>query len=127
MHLLFIDYDWNNLRVMQNVFELWGYTVTICSNKTQVGQIHDRESFDAIITELHIPGENPAELISLMRRRWTKTPIIVLTENHSVKFAIQAMKDGANDVLQKPMEPEQLRGFLAGMMGPLRGEGMSAS
>ena len=113
MHLLFIDYDSNGLKVMQHVFELWGYEVTICATQSQLINILDGNTFDAIITELNIPGSSPGEIISLLRQKQSDTPIIVLTENHSVKSAIQAIKDGANDVLQKPIDLEHLRNILS--------------
>ena len=127
MHLLFIDYDLNHLKVMQNVFELWGYQVTICSNKDQVIGHSDKKCFDAIITELSIPGTNPQEMIPFMRQKWANIPIIVLTENHSLKSAIRAMKDGADDILQRPIEPEQLRSLLAGLMNSTRQRGVFSS
>lgn len=112
MQLLFIDYDANSLKVMRNVFELWGYFVTICTNTNQVLKVINEKLFDAIVTELNVPGAASGEIISQMRAKQKDIPIIVLTENHSVKSAIRAMKDGANEILQKPIRLDRLREIL---------------
>lgn len=112
MELLFIDYDLNSLKVMKNVFELWGYLVTICTNSKQVKKVVNEKFFDVIVTELNVPGAASGEIISYLKNKQANIPIIVLTENHSVRSAIRAMKDGANEILQKPIKPDRLRKML---------------
>ena len=118
MNLLLVDYDLNSLKVMCSVFELWGYFVTVCTNKYQVKKAMNEKLFDAIVTELNIPGSVSGEVISYMREKQKNIPIIVLTENHSIRSAIRAMKNGANEILQKPIKPDQIRKILTLELSP---------
>ncbi len=118
MNLLVVDYDLNSLKVMRNVFELWGYFVTVCMNKHQVKNAMNEKLFDAIITELNIPGFVSGEIISYMREKQKKIPIIVLTENHSIRSSIRAIKNGANEILQKPIKPDRIQKILTLELSP---------
>ena len=55
-----------------------------------------------------------------MREKQKNIPIIVLTENHSIRSAIRAMKNGANEILQKPIKPDQIRKILTLELSPQR-------
>lgn len=120
MNLLLVDYDLNSLKVMRSVFELWGYFVTVCTNEYQVKKAMNEKLFDAIVTELNMPGSISGEVISYMREKQKNIPIIVLTENHSIRSAIRAMKNGANEILQKPIKPDQIRKILTLELSPQR-------
>jgi len=64
--------------------------------------------FDVIITDLRLPGMDGIELLREMRRLGLDTPVILMTAYASVPTAVEAMKLGAFDYLQKPFNPEQV-------------------
>jgi len=70
-----------------------------------------RESFDLVITDLRMPG--PLDGMALLRRvraEQPETEVIVLTAYGSVETAVEAMRLGAFDYLQKPLSgPTELR------------------
>ena len=109
MDLLLIDPDPFSLKAYQNVFELWGFRVTPCSSGSDLKDILGHSTFDAVVTELDLPGTERGQLIPLLRKQLPTKPLIVLTENVSVQSAIQAIRNGADDYLLKPLNPERLR------------------
>lgn len=67
------------------------------------------EAFDAMITDLVMPGVSGFDLIEFVQHRGLRMPIIVLTGEGTVQAAVQALKQGAYDFVVKPFEPERFR------------------
>ncbi len=63
---------------------------------------------DLVLTDLRLPGMNGLELIRLIRRQNTRTPILVMTAFGSVETAVEAMKAGAFEFLMKPFSLDHL-------------------
>ena len=61
-----------------------------------------------LILDIRMNGLNGIELQEEMKRRSINLPIIFLTGHGDVEMAVQAMKFGAKDFLQKPIKPEKL-------------------
>ncbi len=69
-----------------------------------------RRAYDLLITDLRMPGLSGLELLSQARHEQPELEVIVLTAHGSVQSAVEAMRLGAFDYLQKPVEsPEALR------------------
>jgi DNA-binding NtrC family response regulator len=64
----------------------------------------DRQDFDAVILDLAMPGMDGLETLKRIKERRPATEIIMLTGHGSVKAGIQAMKLGADDFLEKPVD-----------------------
>jgi DNA-binding NtrC family response regulator len=62
----------------------------------------------AVITDLRLPGMDGIQLIKQLQGRGTQAAVIVMTAHGSVESAVEAMKLGAADFLQKPFSLEHL-------------------
>ena len=62
-----------------------------------------RESFDAVISDLHMPGIGGLELLAEARRRHPHVAFLVTTGVDDVEVGVQAMRLGADDYLVKPL------------------------
>jgi two-component system, NtrC family, response regulator AtoC len=63
---------------------------------------------DVVITDLRMPGASGLELLDEIAARWPEIPVIVLTAHGSIGVAVEAMKKGAADFLQKPFDREEI-------------------
>ncbi|MBV9303364.1 MAG: sigma-54-dependent Fis family transcriptional regulator [Acidobacteriaceae bacterium] len=63
---------------------------------------------DLIITDLRLPGMSGIEFIQQLKARGIEAPVIVVTAHGSVEAAVEAMKLGAADFLQKPFSLDHL-------------------
>ena len=66
------------------------------------------ERVDAVLTDLSMPTGDGIELIQGARERGFDCPIVVLTGVGKIADAVEAMRQGAYDFVQKPIDPEAL-------------------
>ncbi len=64
--------------------------------------------FDVVLTDLRMPGLDGVGLLREMRRLGIDVPVIVMTAHGSVGSAVEAMKLGAFDYLQKPFTGQEI-------------------
>jgi two-component system, NtrC family, response regulator HydG len=67
-----------------------------------------QRTYDVIITDLRLPGMDGVEMLREMRRQGIDVPVILMTAYASVATAVEAMKLGAFDYIQKPFNPEEV-------------------
>ncbi len=68
----------------------------------------DRAEFDAVVTDLRMPGIDGIEGLRRFKAKVPEIPVILVTAFATVETAVEAMKAGAFDYLKKPFEPEEL-------------------
>jgi DNA-binding response OmpR family regulator len=78
------------------------YDVTV--ERTGEGAFYrvNTETFDVILLDLGLPGRDGLEILSALRRRGLRTPVLVLTARDSVQNRVQGLDTGADDYLVKP-------------------------
>lgn len=75
-----------------------------------------RESFDACIVDLMLPGMDGKALVRLLRERKNPLPVLVLTAHDSETEVIAALDAGADDFLVKPARAGELRARLKALV-----------
>jgi two-component system response regulator AtoC len=87
-----------------------GHDVTTAPDAERALQLLDRRGFDLVITDLRMPGLGGLELLRRVRAEQPEVEVVVLTAHGTVDSAVEAMKLGAIDYLQKPLSgPDELR------------------
>ena len=72
-----------------------------------------RERFQAVLLDDRLDGENGLDLLPRIHGQSPGLPVIVFTEEGNVKTAVEAMRRGAVDFLEKPIQREQFLEVLA--------------
>jgi DNA-binding NtrC family response regulator len=85
-----------------------GYTVETASSVQDALRPETLEGVDAVITDLRMPGQDGLKLLSRLTGTVAGLPVIVLTGHGTVPSAVECMRAGAHDYLQKPVRPEVL-------------------
>jgi len=67
-----------------------------------------QRSFDVVVTDLRMPGMDGVSMLREMRRLGIDVPVILMTAYASVQNAVEAMKLGAFDYIQKPFNGEEV-------------------
>lgn len=63
---------------------------------------------DCIICDVRMPGIDGLQLLHLLRQKSVKTPVIIMTGHADIALAVEAMKAGAVDFIEKPFADEVL-------------------
>jgi DNA-binding NtrC family response regulator len=85
-----------------------GYEVKVVPSGIEGLKAIEKESFDLVLTDLKMPDIDGIEVLKRIKEGWPDTEIVVITGYGTVSSAVQAMKFGAFDYLEKPFTPDQL-------------------
>jgi len=106
--ILFVDDDPGIVDTLSRVLADEGYEVAIERRGDDGLARAARDSFNAVITDLKLPGLSGLELVRQLHVARPRMPIILITAFGTTQTAIEAMKFGAYDYLLKPFEIPQL-------------------
>ncbi|PJB49236.1 MAG: sigma-54-dependent Fis family transcriptional regulator [Deltaproteobacteria bacterium CG_4_9_14_3_um_filter_63_12] len=113
-HILVVDDEEGLRSFLAEALEMEGHRVTQAPDGVEGARLVSTQSFDVMLTDIRMPGLNGLELLKLARTRQPELQVIVLTAFGSVSTAVDAMKSGAFDYLQKPISgPTELRLLVA--------------
>ncbi|TBR17775.1 sigma-54-dependent Fis family transcriptional regulator, partial [bacterium] len=85
-----------------------GLTVTAVPGGKEALAAMSAAAFDLVITDLKMPSVDGFQVLEDARKRLPEAQVIVVTGHGSVDSAVRAMKSGAFDYIQKPVDPETL-------------------
>jgi DNA-binding NtrC family response regulator len=95
-------------RVLRLTLENGGYSVTEAADAREaLGQIA-KAPHRLVLTDLRMPHGSGLDVLRAARAADGDVPVIVMTAFGSIDEAVQAMKDGAHDFLQKPVDSNHL-------------------
>ena len=101
---------------IRNAVEQWlslsGFEVQLYSRADECLAQLPRHFPGVILSDVRMPGMTGLELLAEVQRRDADLPVILLTGHGDVPMAVDAMRDGAYDFLEKPFSPETLLGSL---------------
>jgi DNA-binding NtrC family response regulator len=110
MEPLLLVEDKNELRTMlRKALERSGYTVDEAPDGTAAIQKVRARRYLLVITDLKMPGASGLDVLRETKQADAAIPVILLTAFGSVEEAVTAMKEGAFDFLQKPVDLDHLK------------------
>ncbi|GMV44116.1 MAG: sigma-54-dependent Fis family transcriptional regulator [Myxococcales bacterium] len=108
--ILIADDERSVRELVADVLEGEGHHVDTATDGEVAARRLDREAFHLLITDLRMPGLSGIDLLRKARAEHPDMEVIVLTAFGTVDSAVEAMKLGAFDYLQKPLgSPAELR------------------
>jgi len=106
--ILIVD-DERNVRLMYRAALESMFRVDEAESGARALEMFLLRRYDVAILDLRMPGMTGLELIERMNHAAITTPVVFVTAYADVPNAVNAMKFGAIDFLQKPVTPDQLR------------------
>jgi two-component system, NtrC family, response regulator AtoC len=110
--ILVADDEPNLRRVLAAILVREGYEVLQASDGEEALALLDR-TVDAIISDLKMPRLGGMELLRRVVEGFPDVPVIIVTAHGTVDSAVEAVKLGAFDYIEKPFEQEQIRQIVA--------------
>jgi DNA-binding NtrC family response regulator len=104
-------------RMLVRALEQRGYEVVEVADGQAAIERLDEESFDMVLTDLKLPGATGSEVLAASRKAQPMTPVVVMTAYGTVETAVEAMRAGALDFVEKPVEIDDLYRAVARAIG----------
>jgi len=93
-----------------------GYAVQCCSSAVEALKRQERETYDVVVTDLKMPGMTGLEFLAELKKRKAQLEVILVTAYATVATAVEAMRQGAFDFLEKPFDVEALEDLVGRAM-----------
>jgi DNA-binding NtrC family response regulator len=90
-----------------------GHEVAASGSAVEALKLTDKQAFDIVITDLQMPGMDGLGLIRALAERGHDAQVVMVTAFASVASAVEAMRWGAFDYIEKPFDVEQLEALVA--------------
>ncbi|MFH1616075.1 MAG: sigma-54 dependent transcriptional regulator [Planctomycetota bacterium] len=107
--ILVVDDDVIILESLCEFLNLEGYEAHGAETlKAAVGELQ-KQRFSLVVTDVSLPDGSGFELLSLLKKNYRETVVIVITGYGTIESAVEAIKMGAYDYLTKPIIDDELR------------------
>jgi len=106
-HLLVVDDDERIRLLLQKYLIRQGFLVTAARDAAQARKLLQGLSFDLIVLDVMMPGEDGISLTNWLRGQ-SAVPVILLTARGEARDRITGLEAGADDYIPKPFEPREL-------------------
>lgn len=93
---------------MAECLRLAGHQVDCCTCAAEALRVVDGAPYDCIVTDLRMPGMSGLEFIEQLQRLQYGAQVVMVTAHATVAVAVEAMRHGAFDFIEKPFRAEQL-------------------
>ncbi|WP_130931663.1 sigma-54 dependent transcriptional regulator [Pseudomonas sp. Sample_24] len=110
--VMVVDDESSIRSAVEQWLSLSGFDVQLFSRAEECLAQLPRHYAGVILSDVRMPGMSGLELLAEVQRRDADLPVILLTGHGDVPMAVDAMRDGAYDFLEKPFSPETLLGSL---------------
>ena len=107
--ILFVDDDTTILSLVEEYLNAFNYRVSVVDNGLKALELIEEKNFDIVFTDFKMPDINGLELLAMIKEYRPLTEVIIVTGHGTMESAIQAMKYGSYDYIQKPFKLEVLK------------------
>ncbi|MEM7722542.1 MAG: sigma-54 dependent transcriptional regulator [Pseudomonadota bacterium] len=106
--ILFVDDDADLRHAAGQALSLADLEATLCADGATALTHLDRDFAGVLVTDIRMPGMDGLALMSQALQIDPELPVILVTGHGDVDLAVQSMRDGAYDFLEKPYAPARL-------------------
>ena len=106
--ILVVDDEEQMRDLLVKVLERKGYQVSVCGNGVDALAFLEREPADLVVTDVRMPGLSGMEALRAIKELNPDIVVIIMTAFGSIDQAVQAVKEGAYDYINKPFKIDEM-------------------
>ena len=101
--ILIIDDEKENTEIIKDILEDVNYSTVLARSAAEAKTIVNTNSFDLILMDVWMPGQDGISLLSEWHSEGFDTPVVMMSGHAEPSDIVKAMKLGATDFLKKPL------------------------
>jgi len=109
VRVLVVDNDRDLARAMTESLERIGFECTTATSGTEGSQLIQQNSYEIIVTDLVMNDIDGMQILKLAKSTLEDCEVIMVTGHATVPLAVDAMREGAFNFLEKPVTPKRLQ------------------
>ena len=107
--ILIVDDEMEIRQMVAICLQKFGYNTCCADSADSACKLLVLDSYDAILTDVVMPGEDGISLLGRVHDTWPDIPVIIMTGHAQLQMAVNAIKKGAFDFVYKPFDFDHLR------------------
>ena len=104
MKILIVDDERFIRSSLKELLEMEHYTVDTAENGTDAVKMAESEKYDIIFCDIKMPGMDGVEVLTRLVADGVETPVIMISGHGDIETAVDCMRRGAFDFIQKPLD-----------------------
>lgn len=106
--ILLIEDNERMAKILARHMEIEGHQVILAQDGEAGLEAFRKHKVDLIVTDLKLPEKSGLEVLQAVKDENPRVPVLLMTAHGTIETAVKAVKEGAFDFLQKPVDPEHL-------------------
>src|SRR5829696_2700242 len=99
--------------VLETILSGAGYKVDLARTGEEAGEVYSQKSYDVVLMDVSMPGMGGLTALEELMKADPEAVVLMITAFATFDTAISAWEKGANGVIRKPFQNEQILGFVA--------------
>lgn len=108
MEILIVEDEEKLLKGMEISLKKEMHNVYLSKNKTEAISVLRKNKIDLCFLDYKLPDANGIEILKEIKKFFSETEVILMTAYGTIEMAVESMKNGAIDFIQKPFTPQEL-------------------
>jgi DNA-binding NtrC family response regulator len=106
--ILVIDDERSIRNTLKDILEFEKHVVSLAENGRQGLEMLENETFDLIFSDIKMPEMDGIELLNALIEKGIDTPIVMISGHGNIETAVESIKKGAFDFIEKPIDLNRL-------------------
>ena len=110
--ILIVDDEESSREVFAELLQRWDYEVSQTADGHEALKLAAETRPDVIISDLVMPKLDGLALVRALREEMPETPVVIITGKGTIDAAVEAVREGVFDFVEKPLDPARLKVIL---------------
>jgi two-component system, NtrC family, nitrogen regulation response regulator NtrX len=107
-NILVIDDEKSIRDTLQEILEYEGYSLDIAADGTEALELLSKKKFDIVLCDIKMPKMDGIEVLEKIMESTSDTQVIMISGHGNIDTAVEAIKKGAYDFIEKPLDLNRL-------------------
>ncbi len=112
VHILIVDDDRAMCETLSDILVEDGYVISTASEGRQALQLSQEHFYNLALVDLNLPDTNGIAVLQQLREMSPRTAVIIITAYSTLKNAVDALSQGADAYITKPIDLDEVRAII---------------